>query len=275
MPSVQRIVQAGLVREVKNMFTTRVHTKGAVRGLREKVTSEAQAKANMRRLIDATRWKLNANFRHGDLHTVFRHYGNISLEEADSCLRKVLRLLRTWFREKGVKWKYAAVTEVKGKAGVNIHHHIILPDIPMAVMNRLWESVVGKGGGNVTATMLDRRGNHGKLAVYLFKYSVEADRMWKEMGKRRHKRISWAQGMETPRPQYIIKPSNMWAKEPRPHKGWILLKDDDGEAVRSGIDESGWPYQEYFELWVGDGKPPAAAKNRPGSLYELYMRRGL
>lgn len=243
--------------------------------MREKPTSEAQAKANKRRLIDATRWKLNANYRHGDLHTVFHHSENISLEEADVCLRKVLRLIRSWCRENGVKWKYAAVTEVQGKAGVNIHHHIIFPDIPMAVMNRLWESVVGEGRGNVTATMLDRRGNHGKLAVYLFKYSEESDRMWKELGKKRHKRISWAQGMEMPWPQYIIKPSNMWAKEPRPHKGWILLKDDDGEAVRSGIDESGWPYQEYIELWVGAGQPPAAAKNRPGSLYELYMRQGL
>lgn len=247
MPRVRRIVEAGLVREVKDMFTGRIHTPGVTRRPRGEATGEAQKAANRKRLIEEIRWKLNANFVAGDLHTVFHYSGDIELEQADKNEKKILRLLREWCVRNGVKWKAAAVIEVKGKRGVNIHHHIILPDIPMSVMRELWERVVGEGKGTVTATALDRRGNHGKLAEYLLKYSDAADKMWRELGRRRH-RISWARGMVTPKPRYIIISSGHWRKEPKARKGWILLKDDDGNVCREGYTEGGWPYREYFEL---------------------------
>lgn len=247
MPRVRRIVEAGLVREIKDMFTGRIHTPGVKRGPREERTGEPQRAANRKRLIEETRWKLNANYRAGDLHTVWHYTGDVELEQADRDQKRIMRLLREWCVRNGVKWKAAAVIEVKGKRGVNIHHHIILPDIPMSVMRELWERVVGEGKGTVTATALDRRGNHGKLAEYLLKYSDAADRMWSELGRRRH-RISWARGMATPKPRYIIIAAARWSKEPKARKGWVLLKDDNGEVCRTGFTAAGWPFREYFEM---------------------------
>ena len=45
-------------------------------------------------------------------------------------------------------------------------------------------------------------------------------------------------------------PASSWRKEPRASKGAVLYKFDDGSTTRSGWHEiSGYPYQEYFEVF--------------------------
>ena len=62
MPYVERIVEAGPIRETLKTFTGRVHTRGATREKNRGPTSEAQAKVNERVTEERLRWKLNANF---------------------------------------------------------------------------------------------------------------------------------------------------------------------------------------------------------------------
>ena len=144
----------------------------------------------------------------------------------------------------------------------NVHHHIILPAISTAVLFAVWERVIGENAGNVSIKPLDRRGNHAKLARYLMKETASTAERYREAGKR-YKRFSRAQGMITPEPEYQVIDSAKWTDDPKPKKNYTLLKDDDGNTVRSGIHEvSGWPWQEYFELWTGEGKPPGQTRRR-------------
>lgn len=265
MPYVERVVVAGGVRETRKMYTGRVHTKGATREKHTGKTSKAQEKVNERKTEEVIRWILNGNFVFGDLHLVLHYYDKlVTLEQAEQDKKDFLLLLRAYCKKHGIPWKYLAVTETKRMT--NVHHHIIMPDAPIKDLFELWEKVVGVGGGNVSNKPLDRRGNHAKLAHYLMKESKSTADRYREAGKR-YKRFSRAQGMVTPEPQYTVVEAATWAKEPKPSKNYILLKDDDGNTARSGIHEwNGWPWQEYTELWVGADPPkkpnPRARKRR-------------
>lgn len=261
MPHVERIVVAGMVREVRKMYTGRVHTKGVKRGKNVGSTSQAQEKVNERKIEELLRWILNANFSVGDYHIVLHYYDNPrEQEQAEKDKQEFLRLLRIWCRKQGVPWKYVACTESRWAS--RFHHHIILPPISPAVLFEIWEQAIGRNGGNVSIKPMDRRGNHAKLARYLIKETRETARLYREAGKR-YKRFSRAQGMITPEPEYRIVNAAKWTDDPKPKKNYTLLKDDDGNTVRSGIHEvSGWPWQEYFELWTGEGKPPGQTRRR-------------
>lgn len=255
MPYVERVVVAGVVKETRKMYTGRVHTKGATRAKPQNPTGKAQEKVNERKMEEVIRWKLNANFAFGDLHLVLHYYDKlVTLEKAEKDKKDFLALLRPYCRKHGIAWKYLAVTETKRMS--NVHHHIILPDIPLKDLFELWEKVVGEGGGNVSNKPLDRRGNHAKLAHYLMKESKSTAERYRQAGKR-YKRFTCAQGMEAPEPQYTVVKSSTWAKEPRPTKGYTIQKDENGNTTRSGVHEwNGWPWQEYTELWTGGSLPP-------------------
>ena len=255
MPYVERTVVAGLIRETRKMYTGRIHTKGVERAKNIGTTSQAQAKANERKAEEVLRWRLNANFTAGDYHLVLHYYDKLQeLEKAEKDKQEFLRLLRKECKAAGIPWKYVACTETKRMT--NIHHHIILPAMDTAILFSIWERVVGSDGGNISIKPLDRRGNHKKLANYLMKESRSTVERYREIGKR-YKRFSCAQGMDMPEPRYEVVRAARWADEPKPKKNYILLKDDDGNIACSGIHEaSGWPWQEYFEIWAGDGDPP-------------------
>ena len=261
MPYVERVVVAGVIRETKKMYTGRVHTRGAERKKQTGQTSQAQQRVNERKAEEVLRWRLNANFSAGDLHVVLHYYDKgVDLDQAEQDKKKFLALLRKECRKAGTPWKYVACTETKRMT--NVHHHIILPAMEVATLFSTWEQVVGINGGNVSIKPLDRRGNHAKLANYLMKETRSTVQRHREAGKR-YKRFSCAQGMAMPEPQYTVVNANTWSREPKSRKGYILLKDDNGQTARTGIHEvNGWPGMEYCELWAGDGGPPVAKRNR-------------
>ena len=255
MPYVERVVVAGGVRETRKMYTSRVHTKGASRAEQQNHTSKAQEKVNERKLEEIMRWRLNANFVFGDIHLVLHYYDKlVELEKAEKDKKDFLSFVRGYCQKNEIPWKYLAVTETKRMT--NVHHHIILPDIPIKELFKMWEKVVGQGHGNVSNKPLDRRGNHAELAHYLMKESKSTAERYRKAGKR-YKRFTCAQGMEAPEPQYTVVNSSTWVKEPRPSNGYIIWKDKNGNTTRSGVHEwNGWPWQEYTEIWVGRDPPP-------------------
>lgn len=244
MPYVERIVVAGDIRETKKMYTGRVNTAGAARGKVVGTTKEAQARVNSRRAEENLRWLLNANFRAGDLHLVLHYVDKPQeLDKAEADKKEFLRLLRKEVQKMGKKWKYVACTETKRMT--NIHHHIILPSLPIDLLAELWDKVAG---GNISVRPLDKRGNHAKLANYLMKETGKTVERWRERGAR-YKRFSRAQGMEMPVPQYRTVYAGSWNKNPKAKKGWQLLKDENGQTTRTGWhDLTGWPWMEYFEI---------------------------
>ena len=263
MPYVERTVIAGRVRETKKMYTSRYHREGEKRQSKENPTPEKQKKVNERKAEEQLRWKLNANFGAKDFHLVL-HYSDkskpVDPERAEADKKKFLRLLCKEYRKRGMEWKYIACTE--HKYSTNIHHHIIIPACPVDLLQEVWWKVVGEDGGNPSIKPMDKRGNHGKLAAYLMKESRSMMEYWKARGKR-YKRFSCSKGLECPEPEYRVVDSNSWANEPRARKGYVLLKDDNGDVARCGFCElTGYAWQEYFELWADEQSPPPKAKLR-------------
>jgi hypothetical protein len=72
---------------------------------------------------------------------------------------------------------------------------------------------------------------------------------YREAGKR-GKRYSTSQNLVTPKPKYEVVAASSWRNDPKARKGAVLYKFDDGETAHSGWHEiSGYPFQEYFEVY--------------------------
>lgn len=258
MPYVMRTVLAGRVREVKKMFTGRVHSQGVEPQRREKSESKtkaAQAAVNERKAEERLRWKLNANFLPGDYHIVLHYYDKaVTLEQAEADKKLFLRNLRKEYKKRDIPWKYVACTETKRMT--NVHHHVIIAASDVGLIQTVWEKTLGERQGNVSLKPLDKRGNHGKLANYLMKETRSTVKRARAAGMR-YKRFACSQGLIQPEPEYTVIQANGWNREPRERKGWLLLKDDNGDICRNGWHElTGWGWQEYFEIWTGADAPP-------------------
>lgn len=263
MPYVERTVVAGRVRETKKMYTSRYHREGEKRQSKENSTPEKQIKVNERRAEEQLRWKLNANFGTKDYHLVL-HYANhmkpVDPEQGEADKKKFLRLLCKEYKKLGLEWKYIACTE--HKYSTNLHHHIITKPSSVELVQEVWWKTIGEGNGNISLKPMDSRGNHAKLASYLVKESRSMMQYWKERGKR-YKRFSCSKGLLCPEPEYRVVNANSWANEPKAKKGWLLLKDDNGDVARCGFCElTGYAWQEYFELWADEKTSPPKVKLR-------------
>ena len=246
MAYVHRVVKAGPCVEHKKMQSFRVHTKGVTRSPNRGHTSEKQAKINERATEERLRWKLNANFGHKDLHVVLHYFDKErGFDQCRADLALFFKRLRRLCKKKGIPLRYIAVTETKRMT--NIHHHIVLNRMDTEIIAEAWEGV--EGGGGISFRPLDRRGNHFKLASYLMKESRSTMERYREAGKR-GKRFSCSQNLVEPVITYKVVSASAWRKEPKARKGAALYKFDDGSTCRSGWHEiSGYPYQEYFEIF--------------------------
>ena len=137
---------------------------------------------------------------------------------------------------------------IETKRMTNPHIHVIISRMDPEIIGDAWEEVP-RGGGGISFKPPGRRGNHAKLAAYLMKESRSTMEKYREIGKR-GKRYSKTQNMDKPVITYKVVSSSSWRKEPKARKGAVLYKFDDGSTCRSGWHEiSGYPYQEYFEIF--------------------------
>ena len=247
MPYVHRVVQAGRTVEHRKMQSFRVHTKGVKRGPNKGTTTERQARINERVAEEHLRWDLNGNFDHRDLHAVLHYYDkDTTFEEILAHKAAFLANLRKACRKRGIKYK--AVVVIETKRMTNPHIHVVISRMDPEIITEAWENVP-RGGGGISFKPLDRRGNHAKLAAYLMKESRSTMEKYREIGKR-GKRYSKTQNMAKPVITYKVVPASSWRKEPKARKGAVLYKFDDGATCKSGWHEmTGYPYQEYFEVF--------------------------
>ena len=247
MAYVHRRVKAGRTIEHRKMQSYRIHTKGVQRGPNHGTTSKKQAKVNERVAEEHLRWDLNANFDHRDLHAVLHYYvKDTTFPEILADKAAFLSNLRKICKKRGIKYK--AVVVIETKRMTNPHIHVVITRMDPEIITEAWESVP-RGGGGISFKPLDRRGNHEKLAQYLVKESRSTMEKYRELGKR-GKRYSKTQNMDKPVITYTPVSASSWRKEPKAGKGAVLYKFDDGSTTRSGWHEiSGYPYQEYFEVF--------------------------
>jgi len=249
MPYVHRRVVAGHTVEHKKMQSFRVHAPGVKRAANRGKTTERQARINERVAEEHLRWSLNGNFGKRDLHAVLHYFDKgRSFEQCLEDRKLFLKRLRRICKQKGIPsagLKYIAVTETKRMT--NIHHHVILGKMDPEIIAEAWEQIGGTGG--ISFRLMDDRGNHAKLAAYLVKESRSTMARFREAGIS-GKRYSASQNLEKPKITYQVTAAASWRKDPKAQKGARLYVFDDGATCRSGWHEvSGYPYQEYFEVF--------------------------
>ena len=247
MPYVHRMVQAGRTVEHRKMQSFRVHTKGVKRGPNKGTTTEKQARINERVAEEHLRWDLNANFDHRDLHAVLHYYAkDTTFQEILADKAAFLAALRKICKKRGIKYK--AVVVIETKRMTNPHLHLVISRMDPEIITEAWENIP-RGGGGISFRPLDRRGNHAKLAAYLMKESRSTMEKYREAGKR-GKRYSKTQNMTKPVITYKVVSASSWRHEPKARKGAVLYKFDDGATCKTGWHEmTGYPYQEYFEVF--------------------------
>ena len=247
MPYVKKTVTAGSVIEVKKLYTSRIHTAGIPRAENRDKTSDAQAKANERKSEDRLRWKLNANFGYQDYHLVLHYRDKLqTMEQILKDRNLFLSLLRKECQTRGIKLTYIACTETKRMT--NVHHHIIVNEIDLKLIQDIWAKV--EEGGNISIRPLDQRGNHEELASYLIK---ESRSTMKRTEVKRGKRFSCSQNLVMPVPEYETVAASSWREEPKPKKGYSLYKFKDGATTRSGwSDTMGYPWQALLRGKAGE-----------------------
>ena len=87
-------------------------------------------------------------------------------------------------------------------------------------------------------TALYGEGEYENLAAYLVKETTET---FKDDEAPCKKRYSCSRNLVHPEPEVKIIKAFKWAEDPKPKKGYEVIKD----SVHSGINRMGFPYQYY------------------------------
>ncbi len=243
MPYVKRTVIAGNVIETKKMFTPRYGKKGQSRASAQKITEEAQAKVNERKLCEILRWKIEANFKENDFHAVL-HYNDKpqTLEKIHSDLRRFLNRLRRLYRKSGKAFKYIAVIETKRMT--NPHIHLIVEETDIKILAKIWKEIAG---GRISNNLLDGREFHQDLAEYLMKESRSTAA--RNAGEKNKKRYWCSQNLSEPVIKYEVIPAASWKRDPKAKAGYYLYKYEDGSFAREGVNEvTGYAWMEYIQI---------------------------
>ncbi len=232
MPYIKEICKCGKVIEINKYFSSRYHKKGIPRGRNSELTNELQKKVNLRQAIKKIRRLINANFTKNDMHWVltYRKADRPNPHKARDDLDKFLRKLRKIYKDNGMELKYIAVTEYENRA---IHHHILINYIEPKIINELWKY------GRARLSMLDDLGDYGALGEYFIK---ETSKTFTKSDAPLGKRWRQSRNLIIPIPEKEIVKADSWRKEPKPLKGYQIIKS----SVVTGEHEiTGYMFQSY------------------------------
>ncbi|MCM1057913.1 MAG: hypothetical protein NC517_09935 [Firmicutes bacterium] len=234
MPYIIETCVAGKTIETCKYYSYRYHAKGEKRGKKEKPTSAAQVKVNLRKAEKDLRRLMNENFRDGDslvrLDFSKMHYpaGSRQMQKAMSAFLKKLREL---FRKQGRELKYIYVKEI-GKRGGR-HVHIIMSKVDTDTLMACWPF------GGIHLDPLYSDGQYAKIAAYFIKYSAKTE---ETEGKLIGKRWNPSRNLRRPEPEKRPVEANTFSKSIRLPAGYYLDKDSIQEGISS---YTGFEYFSY------------------------------
>lgn len=237
-----KIYELGDVVDISKYYPGNYGAPGQKREKKQKPTPEDVKKVNERRKARKV-WRLIlANFREGDWHLILRYRGeNPDPREAKEKLKRFLGSVRKDCKKKGVPFKYIAVTEIGKRGGV--HHHLVIEDIPgiQEIVKNRW-----KEGSTFWADLYESEDSFMKLAEYL----VKKESKEKVPGCS----YSTSKNLIIPKPRIETRQARQWREEPKPKKGYYIVKD----SLVNGVDSvTGKPFQRYTmkRLPKGRGGP--------------------
>lgn len=230
---IKKIWDLGRVRMVEKHYPGNYGAPGMKRGERKKKTPEDVARQNRTNRVKKVQRLILANFKEGDWHLILGYRKGerpASFEAAKDLLQKFLGKMRAAFKRAGVPFKWIAVTE-RGKRG-GCHHHLIIEDREdldvKALVMKHWPH------GYRTFSPLYEDGDFEDLAEYITKEETKEEEQGCSYSRSRN--------LIVPEPKKEVIHSRRWRREPKPEKGWYIVKD----SLVNGINPvTGYPYQHY------------------------------
>lgn len=242
MPYIEKVTKAGRTILYERCYSSHIHPVGATRSEKEKDTTLAQKKVNMRKTAMELTILMNANFRPGDYHVTLTYEKDKraeTIEEAKKDRKSFLDRLRKETKKGGELFTYILVTEIGTKGA--LHHHMVLNQMPTEWIRKAWKK------GRIDVRPLDDTGQYSRLAEYFTKYAIRY-REISGKGSRAYLRSKHLVRPETKK--RIVKNRGYFREEPREKKGYWLDRD----TVHSGVSElTGWNFLRYI-LVENDGR---------------------
>lgn len=226
----------GDVIQIEKCYPANYGAPGMPRKKKRKRTPDEIRKQN-----ETNRWRklqriILKNFRAGDWHLILKYRKEDkpeSYKEAVEQRRKFIGAMRTAYKKAGLPFKWIAVTE-RGKQEKVLHHHMIIQDIngdgicTVKLVKELWEY------GHVQFISLYEEGEYEKLAAYIVKAETKEEKEWATYSRSRN--------LIVPEPKKKVINRSRWVREPKPKKGWYVVK----ESIVNGINPyTDRPYQHY------------------------------
>ena len=234
MPYMLEVCRAGKTIEVCKYYTYRHNVKGEKRKKKEKQTTDAQKKVNLRKAEKELRRLMNHNFEDGDSLVrldFFKQHYPLSNEDMQKMMEKYLRKLRKEFKKHGRTLKYIYVKEI-GKRGGR-HIHIIMSKVDTDTLLKCWPY------GGIHLDPLNSGGQYEKIAAYFIKYSEKTEQT---EGKLVGKRWNPSKNLKRPVVEKKVISAGAFRKNVKEIEGYQL----DKESVRQGISNvTGYEYFSY------------------------------
>jgi len=239
---MEEVAIAGKTIEVYKYFSVSQLKSKKCSRINKNITTEEEkerfSKINERNALKKLRLLINANFGENDIHLVLTYEKSKrpkDSKEAKKNLEKFMRKLRGLYKDNGLELKYICVTEYENKA---IHHHLVINSIDTRKVVKLWEY------GRPNVKYLDNTGDYKQLAEYLIK---ETRKTFRDKVAVLKQRWSSSKNLKKPIIKKRVLKRNTWLKEPKPKKGYYIIKD----SLINGIhDWNGYeqPFQFYRML---------------------------
>lgn len=234
---IRKEYDLGKIIQVENHYPGNYGAPGMPRAKKRKRTPEDIERQNQRNREKKIQRLILANFDVGDWHLILKYKPGERPDDYDQAkknLKKFLDSMREAYKKQGIQFKYIAVTE-RGKKGQALHHHLVIQDITTdkvnttALVKKLWP-------GFKTFIDLYEDGEFENLAQYIVKIESKED---SEKGKATYSR---SRNLITPKPKRKKMRRRSWPKEPKPKKGYYIIKD----SVFNGFNPvTEYPYQYY------------------------------
>lgn len=225
-------IRDGLI-EIVNRYPTRGGAPGKPREEKRKKTPEEMERANERQRVKNLQRLIMANFEEGDFHLVLSYKKDTNpgdYDKAKDDLRKFLASMRRAYKKAGYEFKYIGVTE-RGKRASSLHHHLIIKNIEgltMKTVRRLWK-------GHTAWHDLYEDGAYEDLAAYIVKKETKEENTGASYTRSRNLRV--------PTCKKVVYRRRTWPADPKPKKGWYIVKDTLKESINA---YTGLPSQTYL-----------------------------
>ena len=240
-----KVIQAGNFVRVVLYTPTYPSDNNKARSERQKITTEARRRINLRYSWQRLQLLIESNFRHGDIFVTLTYddaHLPVNRKDARNKIKQFIRELRAYKKQRGIDIKYIYCIEGLHSNG-RIHHHILLnlPVDDLKLLSKLWKygdehdvniEPFEQWGGKTLAQYLTKEPRNGDVA---------------ECGAR-----SWAGSKNLAKP--IIYPTQWVDANIRldtPINAHIVLND---------TLQNEWGGYSYLEYYLQD--PPPQTKSR-------------